>query len=81
MLPYLTKTNIAFVTMLTEQCILQVDQEKIYICSKTVFRDSNTFISCESAAISMKGPGNIYVGFCSDGKSSAARVSDGVLYV
>jgi hypothetical protein len=72
---------IAFVTMPTEQCILQVDQEKIYIYSKTVFRDSNTFISCESAAISMKGPGNIYVGFCSDGKSSAARVSDGVLYV
>jgi hypothetical protein len=29
----------------------------------------------------MKGPGNTYVGFCSDGKSSAARVSDGVLYV
>jgi hypothetical protein len=77
----ISNQNIAFVTMLTEQCILQVDQEKIYICSKTVFRDSNTFISCVSAAMSMKGPGNIYVEFCSDGKSSAARVSDGVLYV
>ena len=57
--------------MPTEQCILQVDQEKIYICSKTVFSDSNAFISCVSAAMSMKGPGNTYVGFCSDGKSSA----------
>ena len=73
--------NIAFVTMPTEQCILQVDPEKIYICSKTVFRDSNAFISCVSAAMSMKVPGNTYVGFCSDGKSSAARVSDGVVYV
>ena len=33
------------------------------------------------AAMSMKMPGNTYVGFCSDGKSSAARVSDGVVYV
>ena len=73
--------NIAFVTMPTEQCILQVDQEKIYICSKTVFSDSNAFISCVSAAMSMKGPGNTYVGFCSDGKLSAGRVSGGVLYV
>jgi hypothetical protein len=73
--------NIAFVTMPTEQCILQVDPEKIYICSKTIFRDSNAFISCVSAAMSMKVPGYTYVGFCSDGKSSAARVSDGVVYV
>jgi hypothetical protein len=28
----ISNQNIALVTMLTEQCILQVDQEKIYIC-------------------------------------------------
>jgi hypothetical protein len=77
----ISNQNIALVTMPTEQCIFQVDQEKIYNCSKTVFSDSNAFISCVSAAMSMKGPGNTYVGFCSDGKSSAARVSGGVLYV
>ena len=77
----ISNQNIALVTMPTEQCILQADDEKIYICSKTVFSDSNAFISCVSAAMSMKGPGNTYVEFCSDGKSSAARVSDGVLYV
>jgi len=76
----ISNQNIAFVTMPTEQCILQVDLDKLCICSKTVFGDSNSFISCVSSAMSMKDPGNTYVGFCSDGKSSAAGVRDGVLY-
>jgi hypothetical protein len=46
----ISNQNIAFVTMTTEQCILQVDPDKLCICLKTVFGDS-AFISCVSATM------------------------------
>ena len=59
----ISNQNIAFVTMPTEEPIhvLEVDPDKLCICSKTVHR--GIFISCMSSLMSMKEPGNIYVGF------------------
>jgi hypothetical protein len=68
----ISNQNIAYVTMLTEQCILQVDPDKLCICSKVAFGDSSGIsISCVSAAMSMKEPGNTYLG-CS---SRSYRIS------
>jgi hypothetical protein len=63
--------NIAFVTMPTEQCILQVDPDKLCIFAKTVFEDSNMSICCMSSAMSMKEP-TTYLGYVS-GSISFAR--------
>jgi len=67
--------------MPTEQCILQVDPDKLCISSKTVFGDPNAFISCVSSAMSMKEPGNTYVGYVSGGQSTAVTVTEGVLNI
>ena len=77
----ISNQNIAFVTMTTEQHILQVDPDKLWICSNTVLGERGTFISCVSSTMSMKEPGNIYVGFASNGPSCAASVMEGVSYV
>jgi hypothetical protein len=52
-----------------EQCILQVDPDKLCIVAKTVFENSNT--SCVSSAMSMKEPRHIYLGYISEEKSYA----------
>ena len=77
----ISNQNTAFVTMPTEQCILQVDPDKLCICSKTVFEHPNTFISCVSSEMSTTEPGNIYVGFVSGGRSMAAHIMEGVLII
>lgn len=74
----ISNQNIAFVTMPTEQCILQVDPDKLCICSKTVYGDPNVFISCVSSAKSTKEEGNTYVGYVSNGGSIATPVTEGV---
>jgi hypothetical protein len=74
----ISNQNIAFVIMTTEQCILQVDPDKLCTCSKTVFEDPNAYISCVSSAMSMKEPGNTFVGYVSpNGQSIAAPVKEG----
>ena len=77
----ISNKNIAFVTMPTEQCILQVDPDKLCICSKTVFEDPNTFISCVSSEMSTTEPGNTYVGYVSGGRSMTAHIMEGVLII
>ena len=57
----ISNQNIAFVTMTTEQCILQVDPDKLCIFAKTVFEHSSKSICCMSSAMSMKEPNNAYV--------------------
>jgi hypothetical protein len=74
----ISNQNIAFVTMTTEQCILQVDPDKLCIVTKTVFGNSSTSISSVSSAISMKGPDNTYLGYIVGGHSHANSLSAGV---
>ena len=74
----ISNQNIAYVTMTTvrEQCILQVDPDKLCIVAKTVFENSNT--SCVSSAMSMKEPRHIYLGYISGEKSCVKRFRGGV---
>ena len=76
----ISNQNIAYVTMPTEQCILQVDPDKLCICSKVAFGDSSR-ISCVSAAMPMKEPGNTYLVYSSrsNGISSVDRFQCGFL--
>ena len=67
--------NIAFVTMPTEQFILQVDPDKLCISSKTVFEYPNVFISCVSSTMH----GTTYGGFVSNGHSIAVPLIESVL--
>jgi hypothetical protein len=73
----ISNQNIAYVTMPTEQCILQVDPDKLCIVAKTVFENSNT--SCLSSAMSMKEPDNIYLGYILEQKSYVKRFLGGVI--
>ena len=76
----ISNQNIAFVTMTTEQCILQVDPDKLSICTKTVFGDPNAFISCVSSA--KKQPNNFtYVGYVSNGRSTVTPIIEAYLNI
>jgi hypothetical protein len=78
----ISNQNIAYVTMPTEQCILQVDPDKLYICSKVAFGDSSGIsIYCVSAAMSLKEPGNTYLVYSSrsNGISCVERFQCGFL--
>ena len=78
----ISNQNIAYVTMTTEQCILQVDPDKLCICSKVAFGDSSGIsISCVSAAMSRKEPGNTYLVYSSrsNGVSFVERFQCGFL--
>ena len=75
----ISNQNIAYLTMTTDhqQCILQVDPDKLCIVAKTVFENSN--MSCVSSAMSMKEPDHIYLGYISGQKSYVKRFLGGVL--
>jgi hypothetical protein len=76
----ISNQNTAFVTMPTEQCILQVDPDKLSICTKTVFGDPNAFISCVSSA--KKQPNNFtYVGYVSNGRSTVTPIIEAYLNI
>ena len=59
-----------------EQCILQVDPDKLCIVAKTVFENHNTL--CVSSAMSMKEPDDIYLGYISGRNSYVQRFYGGV---
>jgi hypothetical protein len=74
----ISNQNIAYVTMPTEQCILQVDPDKLCIFAKTVFGDSSKSICCMSAAMSIKEPSNTYLGYMSGNYSHVKCFQGGV---
>ena len=71
----ISNQNIAFVTMPTEQFILQVDPEKLCICFKTVFGDPYAYISCVSSS-KEQPDNNTYVGYTSKGRPNAAPITE-----
>jgi hypothetical protein len=64
--------------MPTEQCILQVDPDKLCIFAKTVFWDSRKSICCMSSTMSMKEPVNAYIEYMSGNYSRAKPFRGGV---
>ena len=77
----ISNKNIAYVTMPTEQCILQVDPDKLCICVKTVFENSSASISCVSAAMSMKQPCGTYLGYIDGAVSYVGGFQTGFSYM
>ena len=78
----ISNQNIAYVTMTTdrEQCILQVDPDKLCIFVKTVFGDSSKSICCVSSAMSMKQSAYTYLGYMSEYSASCVKLFNGGAY-